>query len=320
MSEKVFAGIDIGGTNVKFGLVDSEGKILHREQRPTMAEKGPTPLLHLVTNVAERLLYYAAEEEHTVDHVGVGSPGAVDFNSGVVVGPCPNIPGWTGTEIKDSLTERLNMPVFVDNDANAMALAESRFGAAVGSKSVVCATVGTGIGGGLIIDGKVWRGASGSAAELGHIPIDLNGPDCLCGGKGCVEAYCSSRAMVARAKKKLSGGLTPTFDEVLDNGLDSLNIKKLFLAARKQDEVAIEILEESARYLGIGLAGVVNLLNPETVVIGGGIADGGAGFVELVAAEIKNRAWSSATEELRIVKARLGNDAGFIGAGILGED
>jgi len=212
------------------------------------------------------------------------------------------------------------MPVFVDNDANAMALAESRFGAAVGSKSVVCATVGTGIGGGLIIDGKVWRGASGSAAELGHIPIDLNGPDCLCGGKGCVEAYCSSRAMVARAKKKLSGGLTPTFDEVLDNGLDSLNIKKLFLAARKQDEVAIEILEESARYLGIGLAGVVNLLNPETVVIGGGIADGGAGFVELVAAEIKNRAWSSATEELRIVKARLGNDAGFIGAGILGED
>ncbi|HOP07011.1 MAG TPA: ROK family protein [candidate division Zixibacteria bacterium] len=319
MSKRAYAGIDIGGTNVKFGLIDRNGQVIHREQRPTMAEKGPVPLLHLITNIAERILYYAAEEEYTVDHVGVGSPGAVDFKTGTVIGPCPNIEGWTGTKIAETLSERINLPVYVDNDANAMALAESKFGAAIGANSVVCATVGTGIGGGIILNGKVWRGATGSAAEVGHVPISMDGPLCACGSRGCVEAYCSSRAIIERTRSKLKKNLSPVFNEILNGDIDSINIKKLFAAARKQDETALEVLSETAYYLGIGLAGVVNLLNPEIVVIGGGIADGGGGFVEMVAAVIKERAWDSATRELRVARARLGNDAGFIGAAVLGE-
>jgi glucokinase len=319
MPQRAFAGIDIGGTNVKFGLIDSDGNVLHREQRPTMADKGPKPLLHLIGNIAERLLFYAAEEDYPVKYLGVGSPGAVNFKTGTVVGPCPNIPGWTGINIAESLSERINMPVYVDNDANAMALAETRFGAAIGATSVVCATVGTGIGGGIVIDGKVWRGASGSAAEVGHVPISIDGPLCACGARGCVEAYCSSKAITERTRAKLKGNLTPVFENVLDGDIESLTIKKLFMAAKKHDPVALEVLEETAHYLGIGLAGIVNLLNPETVVIGGGIADGGGGFVEMVAAVIRKRAWESATRDLRVVRARLGNDAGFIGAAILGE-
>lgn len=317
---RVHAGIDIGGTSIKFGLFDPDGKILYREQRPSLVEKGATPLMHLIGNIGERLLYFAADEELNVQYLGVGSPGAIDFSKGVVSGPSPNIPGWQGMEIGPNLSERLNIPVFVDNDANAMALAEARFGAAAGSGSVVCVTVGTGIGGGLIIRGKVWRGAHSSGAEIGHMPINFDGPKCACGQRGCIEAYCSSSAIMERTRRALKDGLTPAFKAVLDGDIGNLTIKKIFAALAKDDQVAAEVIDETGRYLGIGLAGVVNLLNPETIVIGGGIAEGGGGFIDSVTAEIKQRAFSSAVEKLRVVKASLGNNAGFIGAGLLGEE
>ncbi|GAI28652.1 unnamed protein product, partial [marine sediment metagenome] len=222
-------------------------------------------------------------------------------------------------EIGRILGERLNMPVLVDNDVNAMTLAECRFGAAVGYQSVVCIALGTGVGGGLILDGKLWRGASHSAGELGHVTINAEGPPCRCGGRGCIETYCSSPAMIERATKKLAHGLTPIFKEILDGSMENLSIRKLFAAVRKGDPVAREVIDETAVYLGAGLAGIVNLLNPDIVVIGGGIADGGGGFIEAVSAEVRRRAFESATEHIRVARATLGNDAGFIGAGILGE-
>lgn len=320
MSENpVYAGIDIGGTNIKFGLFDSTGKILYREQRPTLAEKGPTPLMHLVGNIGERLLYDAAEEDYTVKWLGVGTPGAVDYRTGKVIGPCPNIEGWQGMEIGKILKERLNMPVWVDNDVNAVALAETRFGAAVGAKSVVCVTVGTGVGGAVIIDGKLWRGATWSAGELGHMSINFDAPIAHAGIPGTIEAYCSSQAILDRTKAKLQMRLSPIFEELLEGDLEKLAIKKLFVAAKKGDEIARGVVNETGTYLGIGLAGIVNLLNPEVVVIGGGVTEGGAGFVEAVFAELRKRAFNSAVEKLRVVRAALGNDAGFIGAGLLGE-
>ena len=314
----VYAGIDIGGTNIKFGLVDASGNVLHKEQRPTTAEKGPTPLMHKVTNIAERLLLYAAEEEMDVHWLGVGSPGAVDFATGKVIGPCPNIDGWQGMDVGGTLRDRLNMPIYVDNDANAMALAESTFGAAAGRKNVVCLTLGTGVGGGLIIDGEVYRGANGTAGELGHVTINFEGPKCACGNKGCLEAYCSSQAMIGRTKALMGSELSPAFEEVLEGDLDNLTIRKLFAAHHKGDEIANQVLNETAVYVGIGLASVANLFNPEIVVIGGGIADGGGSFLEAVSAEMKKHAFSSAVDGLSIVRASLGNDAGFIGAGLLG--
>lgn len=319
-SQPAYAGIDIGGTNIKYGLVDRKGKILFKEQRPTLADKGPEPLLHLIGNIGERLLLHAAEEDFEVSGLGVGTPGSVDFKTGRVVGMSPNIVGWKGTAVGEFLRERLNVPVWVDNDVNAVALAEHRFGAGAGFDSMVCVAVGTGVGGGLILDGKLWRGSSSAAGEIGHMSIDPDGPVCGCGNKGCVEAFCSSAAILARCRSRFVDQLTPVFDEVLTGDPDELSIKKLFAAARQRDEIALDVIAETARYLAIGLAGVVNLLNPELVVIGGGVADGGAGFVESVAQEMRSRVCDSAGEKLRVAKATLGNSAGFIGAGILGEE
>lgn len=317
--DTVYAGIDIGGTNIKYGLVDARGKVLFKEQRPTMVEKGAEPLMHLVANIAERLLYHAAEDDYEVKWLGVGTPGAVDGRTGKVISLSPNINGWQGMEIGQILRERVNLPVYVDNDVNAMALAESRFGAGVGYKSVVCVAVGTGVGGGIVFDGILWRGANHTAGEIGHMSINVNGPACRCGSKGCLETYCSSSAMSTLAKTKWHNAIPPVVEEILEGPLDSLTIKKLFAAAKKDDEAALSVISETGQLLGLGLAGVVNFLNPDIVVIGGGVADGGAGYVETVAAEIRRRAFSSATEHLRIARASLGNDAGFIGAGILGD-
>jgi glucokinase len=320
MSQKpAFAGIDIGATNIKYGLVDPEGKIIFREQRPTVSDKGADALMHLVTNIAERLLLFAAEDEFDVRWLGVGTPGAVDIRSGKVIGPSPNIAGWQGMEIGRILNDRLNLPVWVDNDVNVMALAEARFGAAIGFNSVVCVAVGTGVGGGIILDGRLWRGAGYAAGELGHMSINFDGPPCHGEMTGCIEHYCCSASILRRARSRLEGSMTPIFEEVLQGSLDNLSIKRLFGAARKGDEVASQVIAETADYLAIGLAGVVNLLNPEIVIIGGGVADGGAGFVESVSAGIRRRAFDSATRELRVSRATLGNDAGFIGAAILGE-
>ncbi|MBU8934464.1 MAG: ROK family protein [candidate division Zixibacteria bacterium] len=316
---QVLAGIDIGGTSVKFGLFDTTGKILHKERRPTMPEKGATVLMHLVTNIAERLLYFAAEEDYDVHHLGVGTPGAVDFNAGKVIGTCPNIDGWQGMEIATILKERLNMPVWVDNDVNAMALSELHFGAARGAKSVVCVTVGTGVGGAVMFDGKLWRGANHSAGELGHMSIDYDSPQVHSGIPGSIESFCASKAIIGRLKEAMTDGMTPAFEKVLDGDLSHLTIRKLFAAERARDELAISTIDEAARYLGTGLAGVVNLLNPEVVVIGGGIAEGGVRFVETATATIRELAFDSAVEKLTVVRASLGNDAGFVGAGLLGE-
>jgi glucokinase len=317
---RVYAGIDIGGTSVKSGLFDSGGKVLYREQKPTMADKGPTPLMHMVGNIAERLLYYAAEEDYDIRWLGVGTPGAVDFRTGQVIGPSPNIAGWQGMQIGQTLRERLNLPVWVDNDVHAMALAELRFGAAIGAKSVLCVTVGTGIGGAVIIDGKLWRGATYSAGELGHMAINFDAEAVHGGMPGSIESYCATPAILGRARRLLKKELTPVFQEILDGNLDNLTIKKIFAARRRGDHVAEEVIKETAQLLGVGLAGVVNLLNPEVVIIGGGVVDGGGGFVEAVSTQIKELAFDSAVEKLTVVKAALGNDAGFIGAGLLGEE
>lgn len=314
----IFAGIDIGGTNIKYGIFNGAGEILFKDKKPTPSQNGRTQMLHLLKNIGEILLYFAAEENLNISSLGVGSPGAVNHLTGKVIGPCPNIDDWTGTEIGTNLAEYLNIPVHVDNDVNAMALGEIIMGAGKGSHSVVCTTVGTGIGGSFVYRNHVYHGHNFTAGELGHMTINFNGPECACGNRGCLEAYCSSKYILGSVKSKLKGELTPIFKEVLEGDIENLTIKKLFSAAMKNDEIALEVISETAFYLGTGLAGIVNLLNPETVIIGGGITDGGAGFVEKVSTVVKEKAFSSAIEKLKIEKAHLGNQAGFIGAGLLG--
>ncbi len=318
--KRAFAGIDVGGTNIKFGLFYPDGKIIYKEQRPTMADKGATPLMHLITNIAERLIMHASEDELEVAYLGVGTPGAIDFKTGQVLGQTPHIPGWGGMEIGENLRNRLNMPVWVDNDVNSMSLAELKFGAAVGAKSAICVTVGTGVGGAVVIDGKLVRGHTHSAGELGHMTINFEGPLCKCGKKGCVEAYCSTSAIISRTKKKLEKDMTPVFQELIGGNIEKISIKIITAAAKQDDYIAKEVLEEAAEYLAIGLGNIANLLNPQIIIIGGGIVDGSPEFINYVSLAVRKLAFPSAVKELKITKAALGNDAGFIGAGLLGEN
>ena len=229
----------------------------------------------------------------------------------------PNIPPMVGVNLKKRLSESFGLPVCVDNDANVMALAEFELGAARGFRHVLCLTIGTGIGGGIVLDGKLFHGSKFAGAEFGHMTIQYNGRKCNCGGAGCLEAYASAPAMVRDAKRLLWRDRKSVVHTLVQGDLSRLTTKVLFQAEKKGDRLASQVINQSCAYLGAGIASAVNLLNPQVVVIGGGVSRGGQGFIRRIEKEVKKRAFPSATKNLKVVRAKLGNDAGFIGAAIL---
>ena len=316
MSRTLYAGIDIGATNIKYGLVDSEGSVCIRNQIPTPKNGSAEELFEKVAYCGEQLLIEADEASATVDFIGVGSPGSVSMTSGIIQGTCPNIPGWVGFHLRDRLADRLNLPALVDNDANCAAIAEHRFGAGRGYDNVVCLTVGTGIGGGLILNGKIYRGANDSAGEIGHMIVtdDQSGEP---HGR-ILESLVSSRAILARMRAVLEPGITPVFRNIIGDDIEQLTMRKLFSAVRRGDTAALTVIQSTARLLGRALASLVNVLNPELVIIGGGVAEGGSEFVDTVRDTVLKEALPTANDDLQIVPAELGNAAGFIGAAMLG--
>jgi glucokinase len=314
---KAYAGIDLGGTNIKFGLVSTDGEPIIARTVPSNASEGTESILASLLECGQELLLYADENGFDVDYLGIGSPGTVDSERGRILGHSPNIPGWQDTEVSEKLSEKLNLPVHVDNDANVMAVAEVKFGAARGYENVICTTVGTGIGGAVIIAGQLVRGASYSAGELGHVPVVKDGKKCSCGLSGCVEAYAGASGLLDILREKaLFSSSASKLAEDLKNGRE-INIKELLNYYRSKDSLAIEVLKQQADYLATGLVGSVHLLNPEAIVIGGGIADGGgSGYVRLVSEKLKQRVFADAYRGLKVLKAELGNKAGFIGASV----
>ncbi|HXF49029.1 MAG TPA: ROK family protein [Verrucomicrobiae bacterium] len=296
----VFIGLDLGGTDLKYGLVGSAGKILVSKKIRAKINEGQRALVEQLRSSARELLAVASEKKWNVKRIGIGSPGAVNFETGRVVGNSPNIPGWEGVNLKKSL--RISgIPAFADNDANCVAVAELIFGAAKNSKSALCVTVGTGIGGGLVLNGKVYRGSSYSAGEIGHTTLVFEGKLCTCGSRGCLEKYASVSALMENASKR---------------GFDS--VRALTDAAKTDDAAAIELISQQAAYLGAGLASAVNLLNPERLILGGGFVDVYPQILKLVEEEIRKRAFPAALLKLQVVKAKLGNEAGLVGAAFLG--
>jgi len=316
-----YAGIDLGGTNIKYGLCRSDGKTIVFRTIPAMVEEGPRNLLERVRACACELLDYATEKSLKVNHLGIGTPGIVDVTTGGIAGMSPNIPGWSGHNPREYLEPKLKLPVYVDNDVNAMALAESVFGTAKGHRNVITATVGTGIGGEIIIDGKLYRGTYGGAGEFGHMTIVKDGLKCNCGRRGCLERYAAAPHLLKMAEKlaHASGGssvLLPIMEQP-----SQLTVKDVFDAFHKRsDPAAKRAIELSADYLACGLASVLAALASEIVVIGGGVADaGGSAYIKLIGKMLKTRAFEPCSTKTRVVKAGLGNTAGFIGAAILGD-
>lgn len=299
-------GIDVGGTNIKAGLVTPSGKVRSRTILPTKSfARSKKKLINTMVACVEDMMQANQLRRNDILGIGIGLPGLIDTKKGMV-NLLVNIPGWKNVPLKRIIEKTLGIPVFIDNDANLIALGEWKFGAGRGFRNLVSITIGTGVGGGLIIDNRLYRGASFSAGEVGHIPLSEEGFRCLCGGRGCLERTIGNRYLLQRGKK------------IFRN--QNITLEEITNLARKGNKKAIRFWMEVAIHLGNGLSGVVNLLNPQCIIIGGGIANAHQYLLKTVHQTIRKRAMSIPAKTVKIRKAKLGTDAGIIGTQVLVKD
>ena len=307
-------GVDLGGTNIRAAVFDGGMKILGRSERPTLAQEEADAVIRRIAACVREALDRSSVAAEEVAGVGVGAAGLTDWRTGVVV-LASNL-GWRNVPLKERLEQELDGPrVEVDKDTNAAALAEARLGAGREFKHFLYVTAGTGIGGGLILDGALYRGATGGAGDVGHIVVDPEGPRCGCGDRGCVEVFSSGAGMVDRARETLAEG----GEEVDSSALDSerLTTEDIFDAARKGDAVATRVVERAGAALGLALADYVNINNPEAIVLGGGVTRAGESYLGPVERELKRRALTALGEIVVLVPPGLGDDVGVTGAALL---
>jgi glucokinase len=301
-------GIDIGGTKLAAGIVSAEGNILVRGEIPTLAREGLEPVLDRIVGLGRDLLARAAAKKEPVKRIGVGCAGPVDIGAGKVFNP-PNLPGWSEVSLVERVEAALGLPAVLENDANAAALGEFRYGAGRGARSLVYLTVSTGIGGGIILDGKVWHGLKDSAGEVGHMTVFPDGPLCGCGNRGCLEAISSGTSIARRARQALESGRPTRLRELPEP--KSADVVRL---AREGDTIAREVWDESVKYLGIGVAAVITILAPERVVLGGGVTKAGDFLFDPLRAEVRGRVKLVPVELVPILPAALEGDVGILGA------
>jgi len=309
-------GVDLGGTFIKAGVVDAAGSILYQASRPTEVEKGRDAIVANIVAAAEGVLAGAGLAWSEVVGLGLGSPGIFDYEHGGIVFNAPNLKALEGHPLPLLVQQKLNRPgvrVILENDANAAAYGEKWVGAGRDARSLVLFTLGTGIGGGIVLDGEVWHGSTGFAGELGHQTIVPNGPLCGCGNYGCLEALASATALVRRLREAVAAG-RPTGLAARVTGGEKVTAKDINAAATAGDATARELMEETGRYLGIAAASMINVLNPQMVVFSGGMTAAGEMLLQPIRQEAKRRAIPAAYAATRIVFAKLGNDAGLIGA------
>lgn len=307
-------GIDVGGTNVKIALVDNKGKIIYSNSIPTRAEMGYEYTINNMKEAITELIKETKSDPKNIESIGFGFPGQIDYQKGIVR-LAPNIPGWVDVPIAEIMEKEFGIPTRVDNDVRCAALGELNYGAGQGCENLICITVGTGIGSGLVINGKLVRGASNAAGEIGHIKLDMNGgPLCGCGDRGCLEAFASGPSIVAMAEEYIKGGKSTKYRELANPDITPYIVSE---AAKQGDPVAKRIFTIVGEYIGIGLASVVNLLNPEKIIIGGGVAAAGDLLLTPIKESLIKRAMPIAGSAVEIVPAQLGNSAGVIGASLL---
>lgn len=310
-------GIDVGGTNVKIALVDKSGKIIYSNSVPTYAKMGYEYTVNNIKQAIKDLMKETNTTAKDIDGIGFDFPGQVDYKTGVVK-LAPNIPGWVNVPIAQMIEEEFHIPTRIDNDVRCAALGEMKFGAGKGCENFVCITVGTGIGSGLVVNGQLVRGASNAAGEIGHIKLQMkDGLICGCGDTGCLEAYASGPSIVAMAQDYIKGGKSTKFREMAAAEGGEITPYMVAKAAEAGDPVAKRIFAIVGEYIGIGLTSVINLLNPEKVIIGGGVAEAGDLLLDPIRKTIKERAMVVAGSAVEIVPAQLGNSAGVIGASML---
>ncbi|GIP40269.1 glucokinase [Paenibacillus sp. J31TS4] len=309
MSGNLYVGVDLGGTTIKAGLCDETGKLLHTYEGQTGSGRGVDAILQ---NIAAYVRTLVAESSYSMDQVvgiGAGLPGFLDLENGIVKFS-PNVP-FRNTPIKQYLEQELQKPVVINNDANVAALGEAWGGAGAGIPNAVCYTLGTGVGGGIIIEGRLYSGFSGMAGELGHMALvpDLEAIQCGCGQMGCLETVSSATGIVRMANDAVYRG-----DKTSLQLLDNLTAKDVFDAARAGDEVALRIVNRAAYYLGKSMTMLATIINPQRFIIGGGVSKAGEVLFRPIREYFYEHTAAAAREDVDIIPAQLGNDAGVIGA------
>ncbi len=301
-------GVDLGGTNTRAGLVSGDGEILGRHRCPTRPDRGSDGVIEGILTCVAGAASAGGVRPSDVGGLGIGAPGPLDPLEGVIISPV-NLTCMHGVPLKDRLEDRLRIPVEVDNDANVAACGEQWQGAGRGVDHFLCVTLGTGVGGGWMVEGALMRGFNGNAAEVGHTTIDLNGPRCTCGNYGCLELYVSASAVVRRARERLADG---GVESVLN--AESLTTEAILEASASGDALSATLVEETGFFLGVGLVSLVNALNVNVVALAGGLALAGERILAPARRTFTERGQIGIKESVKIVPAELGDDAGILGA------
>jgi glucokinase-like ROK family protein len=308
------AGVDIGATSIDLGIADFSGKILARYAEPASVRDGPIKILGRACTLLEEMLGENNLSIEKMNGIGIGVPGPVDFSAGMVVSP-PIMPGWDCYPIIQTVQQWFpSANVVVDNDVNVMALGEVNQGAGKGVDNLIFVKIGTGIGAGIICDGRIYRGSSGCAGDIGHISVNKSGPLCHCGNKGCLETYAAGPAIAERSLTAAQAGKSSILLKYYEKNGKVLSAEDVGHAAREGDAIAIEVIRECGQCVGDVLAGLVNFYNPDMIVIGGGVSNLGNLLLSSIRQAVLGRSLPLATRNLQIVFSGIGQDAGILGA------
>lgn len=317
-AEAPVIGIDLGGTKIRAVVTRGDGEILGEDVRPTDADDGQDAVIGRLVASAHASVTASGVPAGSIVAVGVTAPGPVDFHTGILHQP-PNLPGWDAVPLAQLLADKLDRPVFLENDANAAAYGEWRHGAGVGLRHMIYVTVSTGIGAGLILNGALYRGADGAAGELGHVTIDVNGPPHNCGMVGCLEVMASGTAIGRMAHEAVAAGRSPALARLAaEHG--ELTAAEVDAAADAGDKAAQEILAKVAGYLGVGLASYINIFNPEAIVIGGGVTRIGRQLLEPAFVLATSRAFRLPAQRVTLTLAALEGRSEVLGVAALARD
>ena len=309
-------GVDMGGTKILSAVIGPEGNILGTAKVPTKADRGPSVVIDRIADSIRKAIDKSGVAPTSIEAIGIGAPGPLDPATGVVIF-APNL-RWKDVRLKDELEARVGFPTFVDNDVNVGTLGEHVFGAGQGFQNVVGIFVGTGIGGGIILQGELFHGASKTAGEIGHIIVKAGGPRCGCGTRGCLEALASRTAMTKQFRKAIKKGQKSVLSELTGGDLTAIRSGVLAKAIRLNDKLTLKVIKKTTKYLGVGIGSIVNFLNPEMIVLGGGVVEAlDDTFLDDIRAAAEKYALPNTLSGVQIVPAKLGDNAGILGAAAL---
>lgn len=311
-----YIGIDLGGTNIAAGIVDDKGSIVKKGSVPTGRTRASEEIIGDMCALVRNLVAEAGIDWAEIRSVGIGSPGAIDREKGVII--YNNNLGFRNVPVRKLLQEQFGLPVYLENDANCAAIAESQAGAAKGYPHALVITLGTGIGGGIIIDRKLYTGFNGTGGEIGHVVIQMDGEECTCGRKGCWEAYSSATALIRQTRQAALENPGSMINTLVEGDLTKISAKTAFDAARLGDETAKRVVDRYIEMLAEGLGNMINIFQPNVVVIGGGVSKEGENLLVPLRERVKDKTYCpEGLEKPQIVAAKLGNDAGIIGAALI---